>query len=195
MANIKALAEYTHEEASEFIEQFKALKPLDNPNEFGFKFDPYVIEKLGESIIHFPLEHMAEFCSGNFKKLCESGDEFVNGYVANIRDFIDDKYFQGINSATIGNLAYTALHSTDDQIKAKAKQCLEDFHTYYTAHILSKRRRWDFFLSTSAIILFISFAYACRENAIEFIWITGGMLFVNVFLLISIHKNTQNDTH
>lgn len=119
------------------IESGELLKPNDEFNDYGLRFDVQYLNRIGLSLVLLPLEIMAEYVDIVTKSNVDKGlYDFDESSYDMFR--INESQLQYTNATAIGNLAYICLNSKDTYIKTICEQSLNHIYDYVSAKMIAE---------------------------------------------------------
>lgn len=104
------------------IELGRFMRPNKSYNDLGLKFERDYLSRIGLSLILLPLEIQADYVD------VVTMNSYQRMVPANLPDTID---INTVNATGIGNVAFVALHSPNEEVKAKAEKILNELLNTY----------------------------------------------------------------
>lgn len=116
------------------LENGTLLPPFKQFNEFGLKYTTEHLGEIGKFAIFFPVEMMVNYVDAITKKnIDENNGYFISKTIAEL--IVCN--FDGINTTSIGNLAYCYMYSINRNLKQEAKFHLDLIH-YEMSKVVKK---------------------------------------------------------
>ncbi len=126
------LSDIKESKRSEVIEKLALTmpEPAEEFNDMGLRFPMAHLNLVGGSISLVPMEYAARYVDVMCKEMVAKNHSAIESEAAGIKHgqrLKDDAEFRGMNSTSIGNIAYIILNHTD-------KEVVEIFTDYYNAY-------------------------------------------------------------
>lgn len=135
IVRISELSEEKKIIAENMITKHPLLKrPSEEFNEWGLRFPIDYLNEIGPLPICLPLEYMAEYVDIVTKTQTDKNDE---KFLSDI-DYPDEDNYDKVNATAVGNVAYIALTSKNEQAQKAALEWLEKFQEYYYISALAR---------------------------------------------------------
>lgn len=94
----------------------------------GLRYSLGHLNAIQNKIIFYPIERQALYADQICVQHVAHGTEFLGGS-------LDDARFP-MNTTTVGNIAYLALYSRDEELQARAKMILSEYRKWARARAL-----------------------------------------------------------
>ena len=96
-------------------------KPKPDFDEYGLRFDTEYLRTLGNNILLIPVKYMAEYVDVITKGYVDKNDEVFIDVIKHDSDFVKEE-LNNMNATSCGNMAYTYLHTKDNDVKEYMKR-------------------------------------------------------------------------
>lgn len=111
------------------------IKPKDEFDENGLRFDVDYLAGIGNNVILIPVKFMSEYVDIITKELVDTNDE---GFIKSIKEseFITYEDAPFCNATSCGNMAYIYIHIKDDEVKQIMKKNIKFMIDYKIDEII-----------------------------------------------------------
>lgn len=138
---IRRLSEMTEGENLKALQKIETnfyQKPKADFDEYGLRYSMEHLNSVVFTIGLFPLEYMADYVDVVTKTNVDNDN---NDFISNFLDGVNrDINFERLNAAAIGNTAYVALNSKNEQAKQHALTFLDKYNDYTAVRLVNLTR-------------------------------------------------------